>query len=114
MLDSVKSTIQAAQEWAARKAIGTFLKDLGGRMLTLNIDSQAKKIQVVLGPKGEDRPIRIEVEGYEILEEGGTTRIRVRGVRTDRPLYQVALGTFVEGKAFELPEPAAEWLKLFL
>lgn len=114
MLEFLRSKARAAKDWAVSQAIDHFKQQAGGRMLNLQIDSKARTLRLELGPKGEDRPIRIEAEGYEILDEPGATRIRLQGLSSDRDLYHLALRQFVEGKAFDVPESLAEWVKLML
>lgn len=102
------------KDFAARKALNYITTTAGGRMLDLHVDSESKKITLILGPKGEDKPVLIEIEHYEFTEQNGSTAIRIDRLKSDRPMYDLALSSFVAGKAFVIPKDFIEWIKLFL
>lgn len=113
MLSHLRNQFQNLKTAAFNFSVN-FITDIArGRMINLSIDSTAKTISVELGPKGEDKPIKIEIERYELLE-GSPLQIRFGPVKSDRPMYDIALKSFVSGKAFDLPPVVSEWLKLFL
>jgi len=84
-----------------------------GRMINLLIDSKTKTICIELGPKEEDKPIKIEIASYELIE-GDPFQIKLGSIKSDRPMYDLALRSFVSGKSFELPSFTYEWLKIFI
>jgi len=106
--------INRTKEIGVRSAIAQITADAEGRMLKLQVDSASKTIKLELGPKGEDAPIQVEIQSYRVDEQDGATSIFINQITSDRPLYNLALQTFVAGKSFVVPADAAAWLKLFL
>lgn len=83
-------------------------------MLKIQVDGCLKVINIELGPKGEDKSIMVEIENYSLEEINGVTSICINKIKSDRPMYNIALQSFVSGKSYEIPEDIALWLKLFL
>jgi hypothetical protein len=101
-------------DFGKRAAFNQIISDMEGRMLNLQVDGHSKTIRLELGPKGEDQPILVEVENYQLEERDGATTITIHKIKSDRPLYNLALQTFVAGKRYDIPSDMAAWVKLFL
>ncbi len=94
-------------------AINSQIKEYG-KMLKLKLDSKHKKIEMEVMLDGEHEPLAVEVQNYELTQEGGKHFIKVHGVTTSRKWINVVAGNYLEGKAFEIPAEYAKMLKVIV
>jgi hypothetical protein len=85
-----------------------------GRATSLRIDSKAKSISIELELKGETVPVKIDINNYEIFNEGERYFILVRHASTSREWLSALAGAQVCGRRFELPAQAGSWLSRIL
>lgn len=81
----------------------------------LELDSQAKTVQLTLRLKGEEeRPVLFAVDGYELFERNGAWWLKVLVARCERPWLQNALEDFVIGRELPVPEKAVGVVRALL
>ena len=105
-----------AMSFAGRKALGSYLEKYGD-VLNFSIQPDTKTIVLEVLLKGETEPLKITLDGYELIEAsgpGGKPALRVRRASASREWVQVLLGQFLEGKSIDLPPQAAPLLKLLI
>jgi len=72
-------------------------------MLTIHLDSKAKLLTVEALPKGESEPVRVELHGYDLLQEDGETVLRFQSLRVSREWLQVLADNLLREKRIPLP-----------
>ena len=105
-----------ALSMAGRKILGSYLEKYG-EMLDFSVQPDTKTITLEVLLKGEQSPIKIVLDGYELLEPtapNGKPALRVTRATASREWMQVLLGQYLEGKPIELPPQAAPLLKLLI
>ena len=110
LLDKAKGP---AVSLAAKTFLSSYLQKYG-QMLNFSVQPDTKKIYAEILLKGEDSPIKIHLDGYELDGPAGKPTLRVAKVSASREWLEVVLREFVEGKPIELPPKAAPLLKLLL
>ena len=83
-----------------------------GKMLKLNVDSKNKCMMMEVMLEGEKEPLRVEVERYELSQEGEKHLLKIYGVHTSRTWINTLAASYLEGKAFEIPAEYAKMLKM--
>jgi hypothetical protein len=81
-----------------------------GQLQELRIDSRAHTMEGTCLLHGENAPITVHVERYDVSERGGVKFLTVQKCRCARPWLQNLLTDFVEGRSVELPGWAASAL----
>jgi|GEM_PF-1177146 hypothetical protein len=76
-----------------------------GTITELQLDSKAKSISLFLDLKGEDRPVEIHLNDYEIVEQGGETLIRFGEMVTSREWLTQLIRDYVPAESKSLPLP---------
>lgn len=74
-----------------------------GSMLSLEIDSRKRTIQMQVQLKGEQEPIHIHVHQYRLIEEDGTTFLEFAGLKTSREWMDLVIGEFLQSRRLEVP-----------
>ena len=99
---------------AAGKALAHKLREWCD-MLKLEMDSQAKTLTVEALPKGELEPIRVELRGYSLVQEGTRTVLEFESLTTSREWLTRLAETMLPEKRLVLPEGApVELLKVLV
>ena len=101
----------AALSKSAKAALNSYMKEYG-RMLKLELDSKSKKVMLEVMLEGEKEPLQVELERYELTEEGGKHYLKAYGIHTSRAWINTVAATYLEGKAFEVPPQYVQMLKL--
>jgi len=78
-------------------------------MINFQLDSDTHAIKFQIHPKGEEEPIKFDVNKYELTNEDGKFFIRISEMKTNREWMNIAIENFMPNKKFELP---AEYEKL--
>ena len=98
---------------AGKQFLSSYLQKYG-KMLNFSVHPDTKKIYAEILLKGEEAPIKLTLDGYEISGPADKPTLRVAKVGASREWLEVVMKEFVEGKTFELPPKAAPLLKLLL
>ncbi len=101
----------AALSKSVKAALNRYMKEYG-KMLKLELDSKSKKVMMEVMLEGEKEPLRVEVERYELTESDGKHYLKIYGIHTSRAWINTVAATYLEGKAFEVPEQYVSVLKL--
>lgn len=109
-LDAAKGP---AVSLAGKQFLSSYLQKYG-KMLNFSVQPDTKRIYAELLLKGEEKPIKLTLDGYEITGPADKPTLRVAKTSASREWLEVVLKEFVEGKPIELPPKAAPLLKLLL
>jgi hypothetical protein len=85
-----------------------------GRMLNLSIDSRNRSLQLEMLPKGEERPVTILVERYEVVTENQTTFLVIHKASASREWLTVLINDFLIGRRLPVPPQYEAALRLIL
>jgi hypothetical protein len=106
LLKSIASGLAAAKRGAVEAAAKAFINERikhFGQVARLELDTQQKRLYVELELKGESSPVWVQVEGYELQEQGGIPGIRLLGARASREWMTLAVEQYVTGRWFRIP-----------
>lgn len=81
-----------------------------GKATSLRVNSTTKTAQVVFELKGENKPVQIEVNRYELLREGERFFVLIEKVHTSREWLTVLAERFLLNRKLEMPPKAAVFL----
>ncbi len=96
----------AAKDLMTGKAAKSYLNDMiksYGRVDELQIDSKRGRIELRCQLMGEETPIGVTIEKYQLEKKDGRTYIEVTDSSATRPWMQAAMRVHLHGKKFELP-----------
>jgi hypothetical protein len=108
--DSKDRMVEAAAVPMLNKA---WLKPLG-QATSLKLDSTSKSAEITLELKGEQTPVQIHVQEYEVLREPGGTFIVVKAVTTSREWMTAMAREYLVGRKLAVPPEAAGMMSRFL
>ena len=108
-----KKMKDAALSKGAKVALNSYIKEYG-KMLKLNLDSKNKSIALEVLLDGEKETLSVNVQRYELIEENGKNLLKIYGIQTSRAWINTIAGSYLEGKAFEIPEEYAKMLKVIV
>jgi len=91
----------------------TWLKPFG-HATSLRLDSAKRSAEIVLELKGEQTPLNIHVQEYEVLREPAGTFIVVKAVSTSREWMTAMAREYVVGRRLAIPPEAAGMMSRFL
>jgi hypothetical protein len=74
-----------------------------GEATDVKVNSTNKTVEVTVLLRGEQSPIRLEVQDYEMSEENGKTFVVLKHVTTSRPWMTELAQRFLAGKRLEVP-----------
>jgi hypothetical protein len=83
-----------------------------GTMLSFQLDSQRKTIELTILLKGEKEPLQVTVERYEIVREGEKYYLLAENILTSREWINTVAESYLAGQRFEIPERYAKMLML--
>jgi len=78
-------------------------------MMNFHLNPETHSIEFEIHQKGEDEPIKFQVNKYELLNESGKFFIRVSEISTNREWMNIGIDNFLPSKTIEIP---AEYEKL--
>ena len=78
-----------------------------GQVTALRLDSQEKSLEITLELKGEREPLKIKLEGYELVQELAVSYLVVRRIATSREWLTGLANNFAAGRRFKLPPESA-------
>ena len=85
-----------------------------GHATSLKLDSTNKSAEIILELKGEQTPLTIHVQQYEVLREPGGTFIIVKSVTTSREWMTAMAREYLIGRKLAVPPEAAGMMSRFL
>jgi hypothetical protein len=85
-----------------------------GHATSLKLNSANKTAEIVLELKGEQTPLTIHVQDYEVLREAGDTFIVVKAVSTSREWMTAMAREYVVGRRLAIPPEAAGMMSRLL
>lgn len=85
-----------------------------GDMLDLKINSQDKSIEVELLLKGEQHPMKVKIDKYELVDGPETDFIIVHKATASREWMDTLLQNFLIGKSIPIPHKQSRLLRLAL
>jgi hypothetical protein len=92
-----------------RSLINSQIKEYG-EVIDLKIDNQAKTISLSVLLKGENSPINVKIEEYELKQDSGKSKITVKSANAERAWLNAALQNFVVGKSFKVPKNIEDYV----
>lgn len=98
---------KAAKDAITSKAAQSFINQRiarYGEVEHLKLDSKNKTAELVLRLVGEDRPVAVTVERYEVTERGGKSYLRLAQCKSNRVWLQNLLSDL--GPTREIPLPS--------
>ncbi len=78
-----------------------------GKVLKLEIDPKACRINLSVLLKGEDRPIEIQDAAYRLHKTAQGTEFELLSMQCSRAWIETAAADFLVGERFSVPEPWA-------
>jgi hypothetical protein len=109
----LKKMKDAALSKGAKIAINNQIKEYG-QMLKLNLDSEKKSIEMEVMLEGEKEPLTVNVQKYEMTQQGDKHFLKIQGVKTSRAWINTVASSYLEGKTFEIPAEYAKMLKVVI
>jgi hypothetical protein len=109
----IRKLKDSALSKGTKTAINTQIKEFG-RMLKFDLDSHTKSISLEVMLEGEKEPLEVYIGCYELSEEGGEYQLRLFDIRTSRSWINTVAVSYLEGKAFKIPEEYARVLKMVI
>ncbi len=85
-----------------------------GEMLNFNIDTAEKKINLTIDLKGEEKPLEVKVNKFEVLNKNGDTFIIVKDAETSKEWMTVLVKQYFLNKEIKVPGKMEPLLKVIL
>jgi hypothetical protein len=105
-----------AKDWLIQKAAVAMLNQSifrpYGTVKELKIDTTRRTLEVEAELKGESQPVRIQVQQYDIIEDGGTAFVVLKGITTSREWLTTLAQNHGEGRRIEIPETVRAYLPM--
>lgn len=105
-----------AKDWLVEKAAVAMLNQSMlkpyGTLTRLKLDTANRTIEGELELKGETQVVKINVHGYELLEEDGGVYLIINGLSTSREWLTTLARDFAVGKKIRIPESVRPFLKM--
>jgi hypothetical protein len=115
---SIMSLFSKTKDWIIEKAalhyVNTKLLAPYGQATTLHIDSTARNATIDVELKGETLPVRVELIGFEITQEGDRYFATAGEIRTSREWLTELARAQIGNSRFEIPADVGRKLKLAL
>ena len=102
--------LHIAKDILTSKAARVYVNNLiarYGKVDDVSIDSRNHRVSLVCMLDGEALPVTVEVERYEIHQEGTKRFVEIGSCRCSRRWVETLLLDYVKGRRFELPSWAA-------
>ncbi len=85
-----------------------------GEVKKLHLNSKEKSIELEVMLEGEIEPLTVHIDNYALTEIEGSHQLQVSGVTTSRAWINTVASSYLEGKAFDIPDEYAVMLKAVL
>jgi len=83
-------------------------------MINFHLNPETHSIEFEIHPKGEDKPIKFQVNKYELLNENGKFFIRVSEISTNREWMNIGINNFLPSKKVEIPAEYEKLIRLIM
>lgn len=83
-----------------------------GTLKQLSLDTEQRTMVAELELIGELEPVRLEVHGYEILDEKDAAYLVLKDVTTSRPWLTTLARNFLVDHKLKLPDAVRSWLPM--
>ena len=105
-----------AKDWLIEKTAVAMLNQSVlkpyGTLARMKLDTSARSIDAELELKGETQRVRIQVNEYELLEEGDRSFFVIKSILTSREWLTALARDFAVGRKFEVPESVRSFLPM--
>jgi hypothetical protein len=101
-------------ESMAPGVLNTGILEPYGRITALKLDSASGELDVTLDLKGENEPLRVHIQEYEIIDESGRMYLLIHRIVTSRPWLTALAENLAVGRRLELPADVAKTIARFL
>lgn len=102
IFDFIKQSINEVKDYGTstvvKKLINNQIEEFG-ELTTLNIDSNLKHISASLKLKGESERIRITMKGYQVIQKGDNTFIKLGKINVSREWLESLINNFLIPKS---------------
>jgi hypothetical protein len=83
-------------------------------MINFQLNPQTHSIEFEIHPKGEEEPIKFQVEKYELINEGSKFFIEISQMKTNREWMNIAIENFLPSKKIEIPAQYEKLIRLIM
>jgi|GEM_PF-490427 hypothetical protein len=97
--------LSRALEVLGRKVVSRY-----GTLCDITLDSLDRKIEIEVLLEGESIPIRISINRFDIVFEGGEARVIFRDIAVSRAWMKTLAEDILEGRALKIPRKYAKLL----
>lgn len=115
--DFVKGAISSVKDAGSGVAVEKWLeRELApyGQLLGFQLNSREKSIRLNVHLKGEVHNVEIDIQRYEVVQQGGRDYIIVRQASASREWLRAAAQNFLVGRMIEIPAQYAGLAKMVL
>ena len=106
-------TKDLAKDLAIQVALNYLLGDIGS-LSGLSVDRALKRIKGTLALTGEDKPVDVTIEGWELGSADQPNRIRALAITTSRPWLTAIAKRAIVGQWFDVPAEHIGKIKMAL
>ncbi|HWN93752.1 MAG TPA: hypothetical protein VNT99_01855 [Methylomirabilota bacterium] len=107
-----------AKDWLIEKTAVAMLNQSllkpYGTLKALKLDSKQRTIDAELELIGESQSVRIQVSGYELIEEAEATYLVLKGITTSREWLTTLARDFAVDRRLKVPEAARSYLPMLI
>ena len=107
-----------AKDWVVEKAAAAMLNQAVmkpyGTLTRLKLDTTARTIEAELELKGETQPVILQVQAFEIIEEGAEAYFLIKGMTTSREWLTALARDHVVDRKFKIPASVRAYLPMIL
>jgi hypothetical protein len=110
---AIDGTKNIAKDLAIQVALNHLLGDIGS-LSGLSVDRELKRIKGTLALTGENAPVDVTIEGWELGLADQPNRIRALAITTSRPWLTAIAQRAIVGRWVEIPAVHMGKIKLAL
>jgi hypothetical protein len=103
------ASISYVVEGALRKQLEQY-----GQVLDFHLESKQHTATLEMHLRGDDRPVRLIIHEYEIIQNQSGTFVQVKRATVSKEWIDLLLREFLLGRPFLVPEKYAQWAKMLL
>lgn len=107
-----------AKDWLIEKTAVAMLNQSVlkpyGTLKRLNLDTKRRIIDAELELNGETQPVRVHIDGYEVLEEPDAAYLMLKDVTTSREWLTALARDFAVERRLKLPNAVRTYLPMLV